>query len=206
MNEKACLGCGGALPKPFLDLGKTPLANALLTAEQLHEPEAMYPLEVAFCASCSLVQVTETVPPEKLFREYLYFSSFSDTFLRHAEELVKLLRESRRLDAKSLVVEIGSNDGYLLQYYHRQEIPVLGIEPAVNVAKVAQAERGIPTLCEFFGEKLAEQLRARGKQADIVHAHNVMAHVKDLNRKSTRLNSSHSSISYAVFCLKKKKI
>ena len=181
IKEKVCRGCGNALPKPFLDLGKTPLANALLTAEQLHEPEAMYPLEVAFCTSCRLVQITETVPPEKLFREYLYFSSFSETFLRHAEELVKRLSESRRLDAKSLVVEIGSNDGYLLQYYHRQGIPVLGIEPAVNVAKVAQAERGIPTLCEFFGEKLAEQLRARGEQADIVHAHNVMAHVKDLN-------------------------
>ena len=181
INEKACRGCGGALPKPFLDLGKTPLANALLTAEQLREPEAMYPLEVAFCASCSLVQITETVPPDKLFREYLYFSSFSDTFLRHAEELVKRLSESRRLDAKSLVVEIASNDGYLLQYYHRQGVPVLGIEPAVNVAKVAQAERGIPTLCEFFGEELAGQLRDRGEQADIVHAHNVMAHVGDLN-------------------------
>ncbi len=181
INEKACRGCGGALPKPFLDLGKTPLANALLTAEQLREPEAMYPLEVSFCASCSLVQITETVPPDKLFREYLYFSSFSDTFLRHAEELVKRLSESRRLDAKSLVVEIASNDGYLLQYYHRQGVPVLGIEPAVNVAKVAQAERGIPTLCEFFGEELAGQLRDRGEQADIVHAHNVMAHVGDLN-------------------------
>jgi len=181
MNEKTCLGCGCALPKPFLDLGKTPLANTLLTAQQLHEPEEMYPLEVAFCASCSLVQITEMVPPDKLFREYLYFSSFSDTFLRHAEELVSRLLDSRRLDAKSLVVEIASNDGYLLQYYHRQGIPVLGIEPAVNVARVAQSERGVPTLCEFFGEELAQQLRNREDRADIIHAHNVMAHVTDLN-------------------------
>ncbi len=180
-KEKVCRACGGALPKPFLDLGKTPLANALLTAKQLHEPEAMYPLEIAFCASCSLVQITETVPPEKLFREYLYFSSFSDTFVRHAEELVKRLSESRRLGAKSLVVEIASNDGYLLQYYRRQGIPVLGIEPARNVAKVAQAERGIPTLCEFFNEDLAGQLSDRGERADIIHAHNVLAHVGDLN-------------------------
>jgi hypothetical protein len=157
------------------------LANALLTAEQLAESEPTYPLDLVFCPHCTLVQITETVSPEKLFREYLYFSSFSDTMLQHAEELVEQLIASRRLDGHSQVVEIASNDGYLLQYYHRQGIPVLGIEPAVNIARVAQEERGIRTLCEFFDEKLARQLCERGEQADVIHAHNVLAHVADLN-------------------------
>jgi SAM-dependent methyltransferase len=158
-----------------------PLANALLSAEQLEEPEAVYPLDLAFCRRCALVQITETVPPEKLFREYLYFSSFSETMLRHAEQLVGRLIASRRLDNKSLLVEVGSNDGYLLQYYHREGIPVLGIEPAVNIARVAQEERGIRTICEFFGDELARQLRERSERADVIHAHNVLGHVADLN-------------------------
>jgi SAM-dependent methyltransferase len=158
-----------------------PLANALLTAGQLREEEATYPLDLVFCPQCALVQITETVPPHKLFREYLYFSSFSETFLRHAEELVERLLAERRLDGGSLVVELASNDGYLLQYYRRRGVPVLGIEPAVNVAAVARDERGIPTLCEFFGEELARQLCQRGQRADVIHAHNVLAHVADLN-------------------------
>jgi SAM-dependent methyltransferase len=176
-----CRSCGEAGLELVLSLGRTPLANALLTIEQLDQPEPTYPLDLAFCPHCALVQITETVPPEKLFREYLYFSSFSDTILRHAEELVGRLIASRRLDGNSLVVEIASNDGYLLQYYQQQGIPVLGIEPAVNVARVAREERGIPTLCEFFGQELARQLRERGQQADVIHAHNVLAHVADLN-------------------------
>lgn len=164
-----------------LSLGRTPLANALLGAEQLDQPEPTYPLDLAFCPHCALVQITETVPPEKLFREYLYFSSFSDTILQNAEEIVGRMIAARCLDGKSLIVEIASNDGYLLQYYHQQGIPVLGIEPAVNVARVAQEERGIRTLCEFFGEELAGQLRERGEQADVIHANNVLAHVADLN-------------------------
>ncbi len=158
-----------------------PLANAFPTAVQLGQPEPTYPLDLAFCSDCALVQLTEAVPPEKLFREYLYFSSFSDTVLRHAEELVRRVIVSRRLDKSSLVVEIASNDGYLLQYYHQQGIPVLGIEPALNIARVAQEERGILTLTEFFDERLACQLRESGRQADVVHAHNVLAHVADLN-------------------------
>jgi SAM-dependent methyltransferase len=158
-----------------------PLANALLTAEQLDHVEPTYPLDLAFCPRCALVQIMETVPPEKLFREYLYFSSFSDTILRHAKELAERLITQRCLDRRSLVVEVASNDGYLLQYYHREGIPVLGIEPAINVARVAQEERGIRTLCEFFGETLASQLRQQGVQADLIHAHNVLAHVSDLN-------------------------
>lgn len=176
-----CRSCGEAGLELVLSLGRTPLANALLTAEQLDQPEPTYPLDLAFCLHCALVQITETVPPEKLFREYLYFSSFSDTILRHAKELVGRLIVSRRLDDNSLVVEVASNDGYLLQYYHREGIPVLGIEPALNVARVAQEERGIRTLCEFFGEGLAQQLRECGERADVIHAHNVLAHVADLN-------------------------
>ncbi len=157
-----------------------PLANSLLTADQLKEPEMTYPLNLGFCPECALVQITETIPPEKLFREYIYFSSFSETMLRHVEQLVERLCVSRNLGATSLVVEVASNDGYLLQYYHRRGVPVLGIEPAVNVARVAQEERGIPTLREFFTEGLARDLRTRGEQADVIHAHNVLAHVGDL--------------------------
>jgi SAM-dependent methyltransferase len=176
-----CRSCGATELRPVLDLGRTPLANALLTAEQLSEPELVYPLELVFCPACTLVQITETVPPEQLFREYFYRSSFSDTLLRHAEEIAGKLSGSRRLDAKSLVIEIASNDGYLLQYYKRAGIPVLGIEPATNIARVAEEERGIPTLSEFFGSALAAELRRQGKSADVIHANNVLAHVADLN-------------------------
>src|SRR5688572_8959715 len=160
-----CRSCGAIELRPVLDLGCTPLANALLTAGQLTEPEAFYPLELVFCPACTLVQITETVPPEQLFREYFYLSSFSDTLLRHSEEIAGRLRSSRRLDTNSRVIEIASNDGYLLQYYKRAGIPVLGIEPATNIARVAEAERGIPTLNEFFGPALAAELVKQGKCA-----------------------------------------
>jgi len=141
LMNPSCRICGSPDLSLILSLGKMPLANALLTIEQLNEPEATYPLDLVFCPHCSLVQITETVPPEKLFREYLYFSSFSDTMLRHAEQLVGYLISSRHLDERNLVVELASNDGYLLQYYQRKGIPVLGIGPAVNIARVAQEER-----------------------------------------------------------------
>src|SRR5687767_13239085 len=149
-----CRSCSGTELQPVLSLGNTPLANALRTAEQLDQPEATYPLEVVFCSGCSLVQLTETVPAETLFREYVYFSSFSDTMLRHAEELSARLIKLHHLGAQSLVVEVASNDGYLLQYYKRAGVPVLGIEPATNIAKVAE-KRGIRTVCEFFNDELA---------------------------------------------------
>lgn len=177
----ACRSCGARGLDTVLSLGRTPLANALLTDQQLRQPEPTFPLDLAFCARCALVQITETVPPEQLFREYFYLSSFSDTMLRHADELVGRLIPSRRLDATSLVMEIASNDGYLLQYYKRAGIPVLGIEPATNIARVAVEERGIPTLCEFFGEPLARRLAGEGQRADVIHANNVLAHVADLN-------------------------
>ncbi len=176
-----CRSCGHADLALVLSLGRTPLANALLTAAECAQPEASYPLDLAFCPHCSLVQITETVPPEQLFREYLYFSSFSDTMLQHAQQLVTQLIPARRLDQTSLAIEIASNDGYLLQYYQQAGIPVLGIEPATNIARVAEQERGIRTLTEFFDANLAQQLQAAGEQADVIHAHNVMAHVADLN-------------------------
>ncbi len=176
----ACRMCGERRLMVVFSLGKTPLANALLTQEELHQPESIYPLDLAFCPQCTLVQITETVPPEKLFREYLYFSSFSETRLKHAQELVEQTLRARPLDKGSLVVEVASNDGYLLQYFKQAGVPVLGIEPAVNVARVAQ-ERGIPTLCEFFGEKLAQELRGQNRCVDVLIANNVLAHVADLN-------------------------
>lgn len=177
----SCRSCGGSELRVVLSLGSTPLANALLSASQLDEPEEFLPLDLAFCPSCSLVQLLETVPPERLFRHYLYFSSFSDTVLRQAEQIASRMIQTRKLGAGSLVVEIGSNDGYLLQYYRKRGIQVLGIEPAVNVARVAEAEHGVRTLCEFFGHDLAMKLSEQGERADVLHANNVLAHVADLN-------------------------
>ncbi len=180
-EQTVCRSCGKMELSIILSLGQTPLANALLTPEQVGLIEPTYPLDLAFCRSCALVQITETVPPERLFREYLYLSSFSDTMLHHSLKLVKRLILNRHLERNSLVVEIGSNDGYLLQYYKQAGIPVLGIEPATNIARVAQEVRGIRTLAQFFGESLARQIREKGEQADVIHAHNVLAHVADLN-------------------------
>ena len=180
-SPQACRSCGQRELALVLQLGDTPLANALLTSQQLTEPEATYPLDVAFCRNCSLVQITETVAPEKLFREYAYFSSYSDTVLQHAEDIAARLMDSRGLNESSLVVELASNDGYLLQFYQRAGVQVLGIEPALNVAEVARRERGIRTLTEFFGAELASSLRAEGVSANVVHANNVLAHVADLN-------------------------
>ncbi len=175
-----CRSCDADDLELVLSLGRTPLANALLTEAQLSEPEATFPLELVFCPRCTLVQITETVPPEQLFRHYLYLSSFSDTMLRHSEDLAHRLIKSRGLDANSLVVEVASNDGYLLQYYKQGGVPVLGIEPAENIATVAE-DRGIPTLTRFFGLELGRELREEGRRADVIHANNVLAHVADLN-------------------------
>ncbi len=182
MNHRlpACRSCENPALEMVLSLGAMPLANALLTAEELHQPEPTYPLELAFCPECRLVQLTETVPPEKLFTDYLYFSSFSDTMLHHSRELVHRLIRARGLGRGSLVVEVGSNDGYLLQYFRAEGVPVLGIEPAQNVARVAEA-KGIRTLCAFFGEGLAQELSRESQYADVLIANNVLAHVADLN-------------------------
>jgi len=180
-QQVVCRSCHHPGLTSILDLGRTPLANALITPEQLSEAEEMYPLELFFCANCTLVQISETVAPEKLFREYFYRSSFSDTMLRHAESVARELMSSRKLDTGSLVVEIASNDGYLLQYYQQAGVPVLGIEPATNIARIASEERGIETVTEFFGNELAKTLAEDERRADVIHANNVLAHVADLN-------------------------
>ena len=176
----SCRSCGEDGLKKVLSLGNTPLANALLCKDQLSDPEPTFPLDLVLCGHCRLVQITETVPPEQLFRDYAYFSSFSDTMLLHARDAATKIQQTRNLDSSALVVEVASNDGYLLQNYQEAGIPVLGIEPAENIAKVAQ-QRGVTTLCEFFTERLARELASQDRLADVIHANNVLAHVADLN-------------------------
>jgi len=165
---------------PVISLGDSPLANRLLVAEGVGDGEPRFPLDVVRCEGCSLVQLACVVPREDLFSEYLYFSSFSDTMVDHADRLVNRCVETRRLDHRHLALEVASNDGYLLQHYQRRGVPVLGIDPAANIAAEANA-RGVPTRCAFFGEALADQLAAEGVVADVIHANNVLAHVDDLN-------------------------
>jgi hypothetical protein len=173
-----CRACGGQDVTTILTLGETPLANALLATPD-GNGEERFPLDLVLCRACSLVQITETVPPEKLFREYTYFSSYSDTMLAHAATIVDRLVDQRHLGAGSLAGEIASNDGYLLKNYVARGIPVLGVEPAVNVAATA-IERGVRTVTEFFGEPVAVSFARDGLRADVVHANNVLAHVPDL--------------------------
>jgi SAM-dependent methyltransferase len=176
-----CRSCGASPLAPVLSLGHTPLANALRDETALARPEPTFPLDLAVCPRCSLVQITAEVPPDELFRDYVYFSSFSDTMLRHAGELARRLMADERLGPESLVVEAASNDGYLLKNYHSAGVQVLGVEPARNVARVAVERHGIPTRTEFFGRAFAHQLVREGHRADVFHAHNVLAHVPDLN-------------------------
>jgi hypothetical protein len=163
-----------------LSLGHVPLANALLTQEQLSQPEEVFPLDLVFCPQCALVQITETISPEKLFRDYVYYSSFSDTVLKNARFLAETLSARCKLNTASLVVEVASNDGYLLKNYREKGIPVLGVEPACNIAKVAK-DQGIPTVSEFFNEPLAKELLRQYGASDVIHANNVVAHVADLH-------------------------
>ena len=176
----ACRSCGALLTETFADLGSSPLANSFLTAAQLDEPEPFYPLRVLVCDRCFLVQSPPVVTPDEIFGDYAYFSSFSDSFVEHGREYAEKMIEQLRLSASSKVVEVASNDGYLLRSFAGRGIPVLGIEPARNVAAAAQ-EAGIPTRVEFFTDELAETMRAEGQEADLVAANNVLAHVPDPN-------------------------
>jgi 2-polyprenyl-3-methyl-5-hydroxy-6-metoxy-1,4-benzoquinol methylase len=180
MHVCCCRFCGASLRVTMVDLGMSPLANAYLTAEQLHHMEPFYPLRVYVCERCWLVQLEAFTAPESIFSDYAYFSSYSDSWLQHAKAYVEIAVERCGLNAASHVIEIASNDGYLLQYFVAQGIPVLGIEPAENVAAAAQ-QRGIQTLVQFFGEGLAKELVAHGTQADLVVGNNVLAHVPQLN-------------------------
>lgn len=176
----ACRACGSDRLTSVLDLGSTPLANRLLMADALAEPEPIFPLELLFCEACCLVQLTDSVPPEVMFRDYVYRSSFSDAFVAHARRHTEKLMVERKLGPSSLVVEAASNDGYLLQHFVERGVPVLGIEPAVNVAEIANA-RGVRTRPEFFGLEYAKKLVDEGFHADVVLGNNVLAHVPDPN-------------------------
>lgn len=179
-NRFTCRACRSPEIAPVISLGSTPLANALAVGNEPHREELRYPLELVRCETCSLVQITETVPPEILFRDYVYFSSFSQGMLDHARDSALALIDIARLGPGSLVVEVASNDGYLLQFFCDAGIPVLGIEPASNIARVAN-DRGIPTRNDFFGEALGRRLAAEGIRADVLIGNNVLAHVADLS-------------------------
>jgi len=183
MNESnfKCRLCGQASLELILSFGQIPLADRLLTKEQLKQPELTFPLDLVFCSNCSLVQITETVSPEILYGgDYPYFSSVSSTLLQHFGESARELIQSRRLNANSLVIEAASNDGYMLKDFVEQDIPVLGIDPAEGPAEVAQ-KSGVPTLCKFFDKDLAQQLQKEGRGADVFLANNVLNLVPDLN-------------------------
>ena len=181
VDAARCRSCGAHGLSVFLSLGNLPLSDGFLATSQLAQDEPRYPLDVAFCRSCALVQILETVPPEELFgADYPYFSSFVDTLLRHSHSNVNERIAERELDSRSLVVELASNDGYLLQYYQARGIPVLGIDPAPGPVQAARA-KGIESVLAFFGQDLAAQLAAEGRRADVIHANNVLAHVADTN-------------------------
>ena len=175
-----CRSCAGAGLLPILDLGRTPLANALLTADEVGRQERTYPLCLVFCPHCALLQITETVSPDELFREYPYFSSMSETMLEHSRRSAERLIDQLRLGRSSLVVEAASNDGYMLRNFIARGVPVLGVEPARNVARVA-VERGVRTRDDFFSADVAARLVAEGMRADLFLANNVLAHVADTN-------------------------
>src|SRR4051794_20865045 len=170
-----CRSCGSPKGAAILDLGLQPLANNLLREEDLAKPEPKFPLRLAVCQECWLLQIVDLVPPVQLFSEYLYFSSFSDLMLRHAKEAAARYATDFSLNQKSLVVEVASNDGYCLQNFQAAGIPCLGIEPAANIAKVARG-KGIETLVEFFTKDLGTKLAASGRQADLIMGNNVFAH------------------------------
>jgi SAM-dependent methyltransferase len=175
-----CCFCAAPLRHTFVDLGMSPLCESYVRPDRLSSMEPFYPLHVRVCARCLLVQVEELVAPEKIFTEYAYFSSYSDSWVAHAREYVDMAVERFRLNQDSMVLEVASNDGYLLQYVVERGIPAFGVEPAANVAAAAR-ERGIETVVAFFGRELAARLLAEGRRADLLVANNVMAHVPDLN-------------------------
>lgn len=179
-TENRCRFCGTRLAYAFANLGASPLANSYLKEEDLNRMEPFFPLHVYVCENCRLVQLPECQSPEEIFSDYAYFSSYSDSWLAHARNYTAMMIERFGFDADSLVMEIASNDGYLLQYFKERSVPVLGIEPARNVAEAA-LEKKIPTLSRFFGVETAEMLVADKKTADLLIGNNVLAHVPDLN-------------------------
>jgi 2-polyprenyl-3-methyl-5-hydroxy-6-metoxy-1,4-benzoquinol methylase len=175
-----CRFCGTELRHTFVDLGMSPPCESFRRPEQLNTMEPFYPLHVWTCDRCFLVQLQEYISPTDIFSDYAYFSSYSDSWLRHAKKYTDMAVERFQLTRESQVVELASNDGYLLQYFVEKGIPAMGIEPAANVAEVA-IQKGIPTVVKFFGQKTAKEEAERGKQADLLLGNNVLAHVPDLN-------------------------
>jgi SAM-dependent methyltransferase len=180
ITKSFCRFCRHSLVHTFVDLGMSPLCESFLSADQLNQMEPFYPLHVYVCENCFLVQLQEYVSPENIFTEYAYFSSYSDSWLQHAKAYTDLIAERFNIGPQSRVVELASNDGYLLQYFVKKGIPVLGVEPAANVAQAAM-KKGIPTVVRFFGEKTAQDLAAERGKADLLLGNNVLAHVPDLN-------------------------
>jgi 2-polyprenyl-3-methyl-5-hydroxy-6-metoxy-1,4-benzoquinol methylase len=175
-----CRHCGNALNVSLCNLGTSPFANSLIEQQNSSAAEKHYPLELFICSNCLLVQLDAFETPDAIFSNYSYFSSFSDTWLEHARSYVETICNQYKFDQKSQIVEIASNDGYLLKEFVRRKIPALGIEPAANVARVAQ-DAGVPTINKFFGSALARELVGQGLGADLIVANNVLAHVPDLN-------------------------
>jgi hypothetical protein len=177
---KLCRFCGSPVHRIFIDLGLSPLCESYPSAADLNRGEMYYPLQVYVCDGCFLVQLDQYESAENIFSDYAYFSSYSDSWLKHAENYCQQMIGRFGLNDRSFVIEVASNDGYLLQYFVRQKVPALGIEPAANVAKVA-VEKGVPTLVRFFGVEVANELAAEGRCADLVLGNNVLAQVPDLN-------------------------
>lgn len=175
-----CRHCRQPLTHTFVDLGMSPLCESFVAPDKLDAMEPYYPLHVLVCENCFLVQLKEYVTPEHIFSDYAYLSSYSTSWVAHAKEYCGMIKDRFRLGAESLVVELACNDGYLLQHFGPLGVPVLGVEPAANVAKLA-AEKGIPTISAFFGTRLAQQLVLEARAADLVVANNVLAHVPDIN-------------------------
>lgn len=181
MNQKnECRFCNAPLNHTFCDLGMSPFSNSYLTADSIKIQEPFYPLHTYVCENCYLVQLQEFESPEHIFSDYAYFSSYSNTWLEHAKAYTEKMVSRFGFDCSSHVIEIASNDGYLLKYFKEKNVPVLGIEPAENVAKIAR-DAGIPSLIKFFGTNTANELAAEGKCADLLLGNNVLAHVPDIN-------------------------
>ena len=180
MTAGRCRFCDAPLTTTFVDLGASPLANSYLAAGDLTRMEPFYPLHVYVCDACLLVQLEEFATPDQIFSDYAYLSSVSDSWLAHCKAYAAATTERFGLGAKSLVVEVASNDGYLLRWFKERGVGVLGIEPAANVAAIAES-RGIPSIAKFFGSVFAAELRAQGRRADLLVGNNVLAHVPDLN-------------------------
>jgi SAM-dependent methyltransferase len=179
-KRTTCRSCGAPLTHSVVDLGAQPPCNSIISPERFNIAEAIYPLHAMVCGECLLVQLDTDIAPDSIYTEYAYFSSYSDSWLDHARRYTEMMTQRLQLDASKQVVELASNDGYLLQYFIQKGVPAYGIDPAANVAKAAEA-RGVPTVVAFFGVQTAQELARQGRQADLIVANNVFGHIPDIN-------------------------